>query len=90
MLLQAAISLDDPYYLLMEQVNTVCTLVFAGELFSQFLAEGFRYFDKIFNVFDGLIVLITLIDLIQAMPGEFRRPFFVFVSAYLRSNWLHL
>jgi hypothetical protein len=59
----------------MEQVNTVCTLVFAGELLFQFLAEGFRYFDKIFNVFDGLIVLITLIDLFQAMPGGFCVPF---------------
>lgn len=59
----------------MEQINRICTLVFAGELVLQFAAEGFRYFDKSFNVFDAAIVLITLIDMFQPMPGVLRSIF---------------
>jgi hypothetical protein len=56
----------------MEQISGVCTLVFAGELVLQFSAEGFRYFDKSFNVFDAMIVLLTLIDLFIPIPGALR------------------
>jgi hypothetical protein len=60
---------DDPFYKVFEAINDLCSLLFATELMLHFMAEGFRYYEKLTNVFDALIVVLTLINNIVPLPG---------------------
>ena len=60
---------DDSYYVICNQINALCTLIFTLEIMLQFAAEGFKYFDKAFNQFDVVIVLVCLVDLRFPIPA---------------------
>jgi len=57
------------WYVLCNQINDLCTLVFLVEVLLHFLAEGFRYFDKTFNQFDCAVVVVCVVDLFVDVPG---------------------
>ncbi len=51
--------------LIMERINIFFTLVFTVEMIIKLIALGFKdYFKSLFNVFDCLIVISGLIDII--------------------------
>ena len=74
---------DDEYEQNLESSNLVFTLIFAFEMVVKLFGLGLKdYLRDSFNIFDGSIVLLSLIDLILSSLGTGSGGGFAAVSAF--------
>jgi hypothetical protein len=60
---------DKSDYIFFESINRMCSLLFATEIMLRFMAEGFRYFENSYNLFDAIVVVLALLSIIVPLPG---------------------
>jgi hypothetical protein len=62
--------IDDTFEYVLNMINFVCSLIFIAEFLLKFFAMGLSYFRDPFNVFDSVLVCISIPEMILSQGNE--------------------